>query len=157
MVTEYPSDGKICMNIEGTTEKEILLKLRIPSWCRNATIDGKNCVVKNGYCELKVKTGQELLVDLPMEIEAIKQNGKTAFMRGPIVLARDEEKENQKIDIEQEETIVGFKTLPVQKDEYFRCEATTENGHKIILSDYKSCGKNWTGQFNKVSVWLNIK
>ena len=156
-VTEYPVDSKILIKIKGETSKNISLKLRIPAWSKNMTINGEACVAENGYVALKVKVGQEILLNLPMEIESVKLNGKTAFTRGPIVLARDEQKENRKIDFETAETIVGFKTLPTQKDEYFRCEAETESGNKWLLSDYKSCGKQWTGNLNLISVWLNVK
>ena len=92
-----------------------------------------------------------------MELEKVYLNGKTAFTRGPLVLARDEYKENRKIDFDKMESIETIIELPYCEDEYYRCGAKTEDGEVIILSDYKSCGKNWTSEFNLISVWLNVK
>ena len=157
IATQYPTDSKIFIKLEGEQIEELSLKLRIPAWCKNATVNGKTCSSENGYATVTVKTGDEILLDLPMEIKSEKLNGKTAFTRGPLVLARDEYKENGKIDFEKEEAVVSLEEVPCQEDEYFRCKAITDGGNEWILSDYKSCGKNWTSDLNLISVWLNVK
>ena len=100
-----------------------------------------------------------------MTVKTHKRNGKRAFTRGPIVLARDEQKEGKKIDFNKSELLerniksgeYEFKDLPVHDDEHYRCEVKTVVGEKIILSDYATCGKKWMGDLPYISVWLNVR
>ena len=107
----------------------------------------------------------EICLEFPMEVQTLKCNDKKAFQRGPIVLARDEQKEGRKIDFNKTEFLerslkdgsYQFKSVYPAGDEHYRCEIKTLNGDKMILSDYATCGKKWMGKLLYISVWMNVK
>lgn len=93
--TEYPFDGKIKITLEG--EGDFGLALRIPGWCRGARIflNGEQVPFETvkGFAFLKRswRNGDEVLLDLPMEVKWITANpgvidacGRVAIMRGPL-------------------------------------------------------------------------
>lgn len=94
--TAYPYDGKILIRVE--SEGEFTLAVRIPGWCRNAalTVNGKEVCQKavKGYVYLTRRwtAGDEVLLELPMDVKWIAANpkvidasGRVAVTRGPLV------------------------------------------------------------------------
>ena len=103
--TNYPWNGKVTMKVSLDTEKEFTLSLRIPGWCRKATINvndisfNVNENIKNGYVMLnrEWKNGDIVILDIEMPVELIEANpyvradaGKVAIQRGPIVYCLEE-------------------------------------------------------------------
>ncbi len=101
--TEYPWDGKVSIAVQTDKAATFGLRLRIPSWCKGATIriNGEAFTGKpeKGYVriEREWKSGDVVELNLPMPIERVKANpkvrqdvGRTALQRGPIVYCLEE-------------------------------------------------------------------
>lgn len=113
--TEYPWNGNVKMTVSPANEAEFALRLRIPGWATDAPVpsdlysfvDGakSDYVVKvngkkvsplsgDGYATISRvwKPGDEVELELPMEVRRIRANenvvddrGKLAIQRGPVV------------------------------------------------------------------------
>ena len=85
-------------------------------------------------------------------------NDKIAFTFGALTLARDEQKEDGNIEapvvpvLHNDRLIVN--QLDAEAGETVRFTVKTEDGD-LLLTDYASCGKHWTEERNRISVWLN--
>jgi DUF1680 family protein len=103
--TEYPWKETVTMAVEPAEPVEFSLFLRIPGWCRNASVElngkeiGQLCV-NNNYAEIRRfwRKGDTLNLILPMAVRKIEAHpevrgncGKIAIMRGPIVYCLEEE------------------------------------------------------------------
>lgn len=98
-ITNYPWDGKILIDIKEISKGESSIFLRIPGWCKNASIkiNGKTVmqVIKlNGYNELKRawKTGDKIELALDMPATLLESNplveetrNQVTVKRGPVV------------------------------------------------------------------------
>lgn len=167
ITTKYPKEGLAYIRIIPQKEEAFSVKLRIPDWIDEASfkVAGQEYRTCNGYLLFEdIEKEVEICLSLPLNIECIERNGKKAFKRGPIILARDEAKEGRKINFDAFELLerdvnggYQFRDLIPQRDEHYRCEIRTINGNKIILSDYASCGKKWMEKLSFISVWLNAK
>jgi DUF1680 family protein len=99
--TEYPWDGRVQITVEPPKDaSEFTLKLRIPGWCRKATlkVNGSTLdldgIVRKGYAAIgrTWNSGDVVELNLTMPVErvyahpAVRQNfGYVALQRGPIV------------------------------------------------------------------------
>ncbi|HEY8301598.1 MAG TPA: beta-L-arabinofuranosidase domain-containing protein [Jatrophihabitans sp.] len=97
--TDYPWDGRVEVVVERTEPGEWELALRVPSWCRDATLtgpDGAAVPVAPGYASLRRswQAGDTVVLDLPMaarlvaahpRVDAVR--GCRAIERGPLVYA----------------------------------------------------------------------
>lgn len=103
--TEYPWDETVLISVSPESKSEFTLALRIPEWCRNASvkINGESVdidgFVKDGYLYIKriwkAEDQVELVLSMPVErIKAhpnVRENaGKTALQRGPVVYCIEE-------------------------------------------------------------------
>lgn len=167
IIGDYPRSGEIKVRFIPETEEIYSIKLRIPEWADGALcfVDGHNYHSDSGYMSFDEVSGSaEIVLSFPITVKSEQLNGKTAFTRGPIVLARSEEKEGAKINFDKKEILERdsenggyvFLDAPLKDDGFYRCEVKTVDGNKIILSDYATCGKKWTDKLNRISVWLNI-
>lgn len=164
---DYPRGDKITVRFKPETDEKYSIKLRMPDWAGGTVcLVGENKYeVESGYLGFDDVFGDaEIRLSLPICFKTETLNGRTAFKCGPIVLARDEEKEGKKIDFDKTEIIqrtengeVAFRNLTPRGDEFFRFELETETGNSIILSDYATCGKKWTGGLPNIGVWLKIE
>ena len=154
----YPADGTIKIHISTEQEEKFTLRFRKPSWAYGAQLQGTEYTEQNGYFIVeKVWKEAELILELPMQIEKVELNEKTAFTYGPLVLALDEGKGNKDINesiLLKENT--GKVEIPSNK-ELFRYRVERENGEDLVFTDYASSGKNWGNSEDKISVWLNVK
>lgn len=98
-VTDYPWDGRITVKIKAAPEKSAALRFRIPGWCNgaSATLNGEK--VSGGFkpcsyeeTERVWQTGDELMIELPMEVQLLRAHPKlesckrqVAVKRGPMV------------------------------------------------------------------------
>jgi DUF1680 family protein len=99
--TLYPHDGKIRIRIEPDTAKNFTVKLRVPGWCRSASVDVNGKMSKlqtgpDGYAALVRKWKKGDVINLQLDLNArvvlgdhLNQN-KIAVLYGPLVLAADE-------------------------------------------------------------------
>ncbi len=97
--TDYPWDGRILLRPRLDEAARFELRLRVPGWCRGAsvTVNGQpvaSPALERGYMVLdrSWRTGDEVGLNLPMPVERIaanprvKQNaGHLAIQRGPLV------------------------------------------------------------------------
>lgn len=91
--TAYPFDNTISFKVNPSKETVFSLWLRIPEWCKNASvmINGKASGISceaGTFVEVrrKFKSGDRVTLDLPMEVApiALPRNG-IAFKRGPLI------------------------------------------------------------------------
>ena len=94
--TDYPNFGRVVISVDPLEPISFALKLRIPSWCRDATIsvNGKpaNIICKSGkfsVVDRLWKAGDKVVLDMPMKWRLVlgreRQAGRVAVMRGPLL------------------------------------------------------------------------
>ena len=152
----YPSGNKIKITVECDGRTGTGLFIRIPEWSKKISVCGKEYT--GGYADLSgiYKNGDEITVEYFPELRVHRLNGKVAFTYGAITLARDEEKTTGNIaDAVDVTDNPVYELLKPQGYEILRMNVTLENGEKILLTDYQSCGKNWCGKKNRITVWCN--
>ncbi|HEY3855187.1 MAG TPA: beta-L-arabinofuranosidase domain-containing protein [Verrucomicrobiae bacterium] len=100
MDTMYPSDGKIQIKVDPAQSKSFTVKLRIPAWCHESSVEVNGRQVKektgaDGYVALKRhwKQGDNIELNLKLEASLVlgdhMNQGKGAVLYGPLVLAAD--------------------------------------------------------------------
>lgn len=120
MKSELPWSGKVVIQINTATTNPVTLKIRVPGWARNevlpgdlysyqtmsdskvvytSTWDSDEQAVVGDYLTIsrKWESGDELMLDFPMEIRKVLANelvevdsGKVALEYGPMVYAFEE-------------------------------------------------------------------
>jgi DUF1680 family protein len=99
VATDYPWDGKVALELAPAARAKFALRLRVPGWCRNASVAVDHhavvaTVVERGYLVLDRgwKRGDRVELDLPMPVERVAANPKVkadeglmAIQRGPII------------------------------------------------------------------------
>ena len=101
--------------------------------------------------------GDSLDVLLPMPVKMHRLNGKIAFTRGPITLARDSAKEGTDAMSAPVNPAypLNFKLAHPVGEELVRGYLALENGETLLLTDYQSCGKEWNGSLANITCWMN--
>lgn len=164
--SDYPAGGQVTLSVDELKHNETFaIAVRVPNWCESAdiTVCGKENKAQSGYftVEKEWQSGDEITIRLPIRLREIHKNGKTAFTYGALVLARDEAKENGDIAEEFTPIVSGEACLYMQetreKGEQLRLRLTCANGNTVTLTDYASCGKNWSTPRNRVTVWMNAR
>ena len=104
--TNYPRDGKISITVTPEKPLKFGLKLRIPAWCRKATLKVKgerinlSEITTKGYVNImrKWEPGDVAELNLDMPVERIYANpnirqleGRVALQRGPIIYCLETE------------------------------------------------------------------
>lgn len=158
----FADEGHATVTLALNTPETFTLRLRIPAWSHEptVTVNGETTAVEKGYLDLTRawKDGDTVTVDCHPEVETHTLNGKLAFTYGPLVLARDEGKEEGSIESPVKPILhngrLTVNQLDAEAGETVRFTVKTEAGD-LLLTDYASCGKNWTDGRNRISVWLN--
>lgn len=103
--TAYPWDENVKVTIGLDTRLDFRLNLRIPQWCRDATlsVNGRKLdladIMNKGYAGIQRQwaDGDKVELVLPMRVEMIEahpnvrhNSGKVALQRGPIVYCLEE-------------------------------------------------------------------
>jgi DUF1680 family protein len=97
--TDYPWSERVRLRIRPDEPVRFTLALRIPGWCRGAAakLNGSSLSLKptrSGYARLRRlwRTGDEVVLTLPMPVERVEANpavvadaGRVALQRGPVV------------------------------------------------------------------------
>ncbi|WP_242155576.1 beta-L-arabinofuranosidase domain-containing protein [Aestuariivivens sediminis] len=165
--TDYPKSGNIAINVSPKITANFNLKLRIPAWS-TATIlkiNGKEYPASAGtYADINRKwsTGDLIELQLDMRCRIIdapqgsnrKGDHFKALVRGPIVLTRDEnldENYDKPINIISKNGLVEIiEKQPTYDHIKFQFKIPTESGH-IDMIDYASAN-SWSGK--KVFTWI---
>lgn len=168
--TEFPLSGKVVISISPEQKEKFTVKLRIPAWSKGIVlaVNGKRMEVTAGtYAAITRKWSKgdtvELtfdmacrLVDAPHGTDPAGDNFR-AVVRGPIVLARDENidaryAEPVKVQTRPDGTVdirPVSPTLPATKMEYL---VPTDRGD-IRMADYASVN-GWEGK--RICTWLPL-
>lgn len=99
--TRYPSDERIRITVAPARTTTFAVKLRIPSWCEHPVVqvNGRNVeagIGEDGYAAIRQewKSGDQIRLRFKLETRLVvgdfKNEGKVAFLHGPLVLAADE-------------------------------------------------------------------
>jgi DUF1680 family protein len=101
--TDYPWQGKVCITINPQRRMMFTIKLRLPNWCKqySLNVNGKrvNVTPKMQYINLKRvwKVHDRIVFDMVMPITAISADprvkadeGKRAIQRGPLIYCMEE-------------------------------------------------------------------
>lgn len=99
--TQFPHDGKIAITITPDAKKTFAVKLRVPTWCRDAEFFAagnkiETTTAPDGYVAIRREwnPGDKIELNLKMEPRVIEGDhlnaGKFAILYGPLVLAADE-------------------------------------------------------------------
>ena len=105
-----------------------------------------------------MKNGDVIKITIKKSVKTFEVNGYTSYYYGPILLARDDKKEqvDGKLSCVQFDlTNATFNRIKELSGEMVRFEVGDDN-QKIILTDYASCGKRWN-EHNKLSVFFKKK
>ena len=157
----YPVESEIVIAVEAADEKERTLLFRVPKWCEKFTLSTKEeaVILQSGQHAVKKcwKQGEKIVINMQYSLRTEERNGYTAFLYGPLTLARDSYKENCKQALSRVDFDLDLERLKVEKKKPEQYETVRFEigcgGKKILLSDYASCGKRWM-ENNQVSVWL---
>lgn len=110
MSTDYPWDGRICLEILMEDKTDIKVNLRLPYWCERYScwLDGKivQPVRKNGYLVIQEISG-DTRIDLELSMsprfvyansKVRKNNGKVCLQRGPLIYCLEETDNGKNLD-----------------------------------------------------------
>jgi DUF1680 family protein len=169
VVTDYPLDGDIRIEVTPSTRLTFAVKLRIPSWSHSTTVrvNDEQVPVRPGTyarIERSWSPGDVIHLTLDMRCRLVSAPHGThahsdqfrALIRGPIVLARDENIDSrfdEPVDIVATDGIVAVKatktTLPDANMEF---SVPTRKG-TIQMVDYASVN-SWLGK--RIQTWLPV-
>ncbi len=102
-LTDYPNTGTVTIRISPAKPAVFLFSLRIPEWCKMATITingapWKGKVVPGSMAKINRKwsKGDVIKMEMPMETRVVKgrkrQAGRVAVMRGPVLFCLNPER-----------------------------------------------------------------
>ena len=94
--TTYPNSGQVLIRVDPSKPASFPLMLRIPLWCKNASVMLNGQILKTDCTAGKFativnqwKAGDQVTLELPMDWRLVKgrkqQSGKVAVMRGPLL------------------------------------------------------------------------
>ena len=145
--TDYPWDGNVALTVTKLKgKKDFTLKLRIPAWCKDATIkvngEPVNVDAKSeSYAAVtrQWKKGDVVTLDMPMETKLMEANplveecrGQVAVQRGPIIYCLESNDLNG-TDIDNIAIPADAKFTPVE---------TTIEGSRIMALETEAVNRN---------------
>lgn len=93
--TNYPWDGSVVARVQEAPKKETTLALRIPSWAHGASlkingVESEKLTKPGSYIKTKRtwQTGDEIHLELPMQVRRLRSNQNVLDNRGHVALAR---------------------------------------------------------------------
>jgi len=91
--TKYPWDGKIMITVGAKGAFSAVIALRAPGWCDSPKVNF-DAEVTDGYLYIarEWKNGDQIILDLPMDVRELEANpyvsqdaGRVALSRGPLI------------------------------------------------------------------------
>ncbi len=157
--------GKGMAKITVNANKRFTLRMRIPTWAVDfaVSLNGEKLEItdNDGYLEISRDWScDKLSVSFRMPVLAHVLNGKVAYTRGPVTLARDRRLD----DIKETIAVKVRDGKPVRaklvKNKVFKSrialEVATQDGI-ITLCDYSSAGKDYDDENSLITVWQDRK
>ena len=169
METTYPKFADYTLTVNPEEPECFAIRLRLPDFFEGTVIsvngEMTDFAVTDGYATLTRtwQAGDTVTLSATMTLRTEKVGNRTAFLYGPLVMARDSAKEGSIVDLEETLTLATASGAPVWKlaeektGELVRIIVTLENGGELMLSDYASCGKGWLDDNCLMTVWMNIE
>ena len=165
--TKYPLSGEVVVKVTPAVPEKFTMRLRIPEWSR-ATILKVNGIavsaIPGKYAEINREwaSGDKIVLSMDMRCRIIdsphgsNRSGDNfqAIIRGPIVLARDENMDtnfNQPINIQSTDGCVSALAEPGNTLPYRLLVKIPTGDGFIWMVDYSSVN-SWSGK--KVCTWL---
>lgn len=163
--TDFPQSGKMKIRLEINKPELFEIKIRVPQWSGHTSIliNSENEVaIPGNYSSIKriwsANDKLEIVLDMRCRVITSPKDGKhQAILYGPIVLARDENMDNnfnENVEIISENGYVKtIKEKPFYDAVRLQFSIPTKEGN-IRMIDYASCD-NWNGR--KICTWLPKK
>ncbi|HET6215031.1 MAG TPA: glycoside hydrolase family 127 protein, partial [Micromonosporaceae bacterium] len=117
VATRYPLDGLVEVTVTGTPDPQWTLSLRVPGWCRGATVtvNGEPVTVTTGYVDIcrAWRAGDVVALSMPMPlrltvshpaVDAVR--GTVAVERGPLVYCFESPDQADGVDLNRVELLV---------------------------------------------------
>ena len=172
--TVYPENGKVKIQIDTDRPAVFALNLRIPAFCRDTAchvlVNGEKQpgIISGAYYKINRTWKKGDIIELELDVTArlVKDNGFTAIVKGPVVLARDTRFADGFIDetalfIEKDGTIeltpvtnkpagvwMAF-TAPLVLGDY----NINVSAEQISFCDFASAGNIWSKNV-RFRVWI---
>lgn len=146
METDYPYDGAVRLHLHLEKPERFALALRIPGWCKTARlgVNGQTQPVGAGYAVLEEiwHDGDAIALSIDMPVIVHRQDGYTAFQRGPVMLASDARL-----------TAFYAGKVPEKPAANLYADITIDGEPCLHLMDYASAGATWD-EDSEMAVWL---
>ena len=145
------------------------LLIREPCGMKNARVllNGEEIPAERegGYLKIRAtfRGGERIAVRGEYALLPFRVGERTAFLWGPLVLARDSEKEEGDADLTEAFAVMtdkgrpGFRVVDPKEGELLRMYLKRADGGEVLLTDYASCGKKWRGRKLLMTVFMNIR
>lgn len=145
-------NGKMSLKVKANGQS-FAIKFRIPDYgTPSIYLNGNKTQIEieNGYFSITKNWESDIIkIEFDFPIVSHHLNGKIAFTRGPIVLARDSRL--GEVDKPLETSNKG----KLIKNDIFKSNETIllDNGDEVV--DFSSAGKNMDDPNSRISVWMN--
>lgn len=156
---DFSADTKIVL--KALNNNKFKVKLRLPYYADETQIyvnDAKISSDEEGYAVIDREWTEGDVIKLRFVVKVRKHdlNNKVAFTYGPFVLARDCMKEDADITVPvviDDHTV--FEMAASEAGENVRFLMSDGKGGSVLLTDYASCGNDWSDVSGLMTVWLD--
>ncbi len=163
--SDVPAGERFSVKVKLARKSYFAFEIRMPYWAESATLSCGGETRKfagGGYLreERDWEDGDELTVSFEAPFRIAELNGKICVSKGPLVLARDESREEEGKNIvdavsgTEDPKICRTECIKPLRDEQLCCIITFDKAGKVRMTDYASCGRNWLEARSRVNVWL---
>lgn len=167
--SSYPASLDYRLALALDEAEELTVSLRLPDFAKNAvlTVNGEAIVAENDGGYLRItrvwKNGDTVSLSAEMTLETVEVGSRTAFVRGPITLARDVAKDENASDLTEEISLELEDGKPIctllapESGELLRLSLKRADGKPdLLLTDYASSGKDWNRSNANITAWFNV-
>ena len=142
--------------------EEFTLRFRLPAWSAETVLFVNGEKAASSEIRRVWKAGDEITLTFKPYLREVRLNGRTAFLYGPYVLARDQAKEVSVSDLSETVSLIRengelkASFLPAEGLESLRMVFEKADGSPLLMTDYASCGKNWLIENASITAWHNL-
>ena len=152
--TEWPRKGEVCLTLSADRPMDFALRLRVPG-------EGRYREIRRTW-----KPGETVIEKLPLVVSMVEQDGCIAFLRGPVVFARDVRLNDGDIRdaiwFGGRQPAVREVPAPAFARQAIEADLSLGSNHanpeerrtrKVRLVDFASAGNTWNAD-SRYQVWL---
>lgn len=168
--TAYPRTADYTLTVDLEVPEAFTLALRIPAAFEDVRVqvDGEEVASQPFAGYLSVShlwhKGARLTLSARMHLRTEQVGERTAFLYGPLVLARDEAKEEGAVDLTEQIALItedghyveDWSQEPMGEELVRLTLARSDGRPPLLLTDYASAGKRWCAEKNGMTVWMNL-